>query len=226
MKKMFLPILTSLLLIFLAACSVDDNFALLPENDSASETSNTASQTNVITVTDAGSAENTTAPSDLPTAPSAPSTTQPQGNQNIPAVDLPADDHTYDEFFIMQDGVGYLGTFQDPNRDTTAYLVEITDITISSVTFRVSYLGVNGSPYYETNLITAKVTLLEDPGYAGITETFSWEDSWGNKGIGTLQLGGLNYIEGVHILLSMTVTQEAEFNRASLATNGNLHLEQ
>ena len=66
------------------------------------------------------------------------------------------------------------------------------------------------SPIYSTDEITVTV------GTDGKAQ-FLWEDNWENKGIGEFALcddGGLC------VKLKMTVTEPAEANRATLATDG------
>jgi len=50
------------------------------------------------------------------------------------------------------------------------------------------------------------------------TATFAWVDSWSNKGEGTLKL---DPADTSSVQVMMTVTEEAEVNRATLSTHGD-----
>ncbi len=106
----------------------------------------------------------------------------------------------------------FLNTFSKYYTDayTPAYFVNIVSASGRRITFNVCYVGRNASPIYETNDITAT---LNDVGAC----TFSWEDSWSNRGTGTLMLSNGIY-GGVYIDMKQTYT--APGNRATLKTNG------
>ena len=84
-----------------------------------------------------------------------------------------------------------------------SYGLEIQEIVGSTVTFYVEYTGRNFSPLYTTDVIT---TVVEDN-----SAVFEWNDSWGNSGTGTMTF------ENSCIILSMTQTYTAEWNRSTLA---------
>lgn len=109
----------------------------------------------------------------------------------------------------------YTGTYSKVNKNyysaqrdyiNPTYSVIINKVTKKKVRFQVEYLGRNGSPIYETKVITAK--------RKGKNVSFIWEDTWGNSGNGKLKL------KSGFVKIKMTQTKTASMNRASLATNG------
>ncbi len=91
-----------------------------------------------------------------------------------------------------------------------SFVLKSVDLKTQKATFSVNYIGRNVSPIYSTDYVTATI---DGNGKA----QFSWEDNWENKGIGEFTLcddGGLC------VKLNMTVTESAESNRATLATDG------
>lgn len=90
------------------------------------------------------------------------------------------------------------------------YCVTVNKIKNKKITFQISYFGINGSPIYQTKVITAK--LNKDN-----RVSFKWEDTWENSGVGKMKLCN-GYVK-----LKMTVTQSAANNRYTLAT-GNKYI--
>ncbi len=112
------------------------------------------------------------------------------------------------------DYTAFCGLYKtDSDVNEPSYNVQIlnADNTARSADVVVSYYGKNGSPIYETDTVT--VTFDENN-----TATFAWEDSWSNKGEGTLKL---DPADTSSIQVMMTVTEEAEVNRATLSTHGD-----
>lgn len=83
------------------------------------------------------------------------------------------------------------------------YSVIINKVTTNNVKFQIEFFGINGSPIYQTKVMTAK---LEN----GKT-SFQWEDTWGNEGNGTI-IFYKNYLK-----LKMVQTKTAKNNRSTLA---------
>ncbi len=84
------------------------------------------------------------------------------------------------------------------------YSVTINKIKNKKIKFQVAYFGRNASPFYETNIITAKLK--------NKTASFKWKDSWGNSGTGKLKLG-----KG-YVKIKMKQTKNSKWNRATLDT--------
>lgn len=107
----------------------------------------------------------------------------------------------------------YCGSYFDGNAENgPCYVFDLisVDKNTNVATFDIYYVGPNLSPLYETEIMTAK---LDNNGSA----SFSWTDSWGNEGVGTFTVRAeVTY----WIELEMTVTKEADTNRATLATKG------
>lgn len=78
----------------------------------------------------------------------------------------------------------YSKTYDSPNPWSTGagdfFTVQI--ISSRKIKFMVQHHGVNYSPIYQTNVITAKVKDNK-------VSNFSWKDSWGNSGTGSLIFG-------------------------------------
>ena len=111
----------------------------------------------------------------------------------------------------------YCGSYYDGNTENGpcyVFNLIIVDKNTNVATFEIYYVGPNLSPLYETETMT---TRLDSNGSA----RFSWTDSWGNEGIGTFTV---RLEVSCWIDLEMTVTKEAETNRATLATDGIKHL--
>ncbi len=89
--------------------------------------------------------------------------------------------------------------------------ISAADTASKTIEFTVSYVGPHSSPVYNTETISAVVA--DDH-----TVAFTWEDSWSNKGEGTLIL---NPEDTSSIQVMMTVTEEADVNRATLSTYGD-----
>ncbi len=90
------------------------------------------------------------------------------------------------------------------------YGVNIESVESGYITFTIYKLGYNGSPGYYTGEISAR--LKNDKA------SFTWEDSWGNKGKGKLK------ISKSVVTINMKETKTSEFNRSSLNTEGDLKL--
>ena len=86
------------------------------------------------------------------------------------------------------------------------YTLTIKKITSSGkVRFQISRGGINGSPLYETNILTAKIS--------GSKATFKYnEDGWGNKGKGTILF---NKNGTIYMTVKQTYTSSG--NRSTLA---------
>ncbi|MDC7288260.1 fibronectin type III domain-containing protein [Blautia schinkii] len=119
------------------------------------------------------------------------------------------------------EGKSKLGTYRykyNPPYTGGYYWVTISAYSKTSVTFEVGYIGRNGSPLYVTKPVTAKLN--------GNTCRFTWEDSWANKGNGTLVL------KSKAVTITMKPTHLSSWNRSTLArdnftikwTNGNTML--
>lgn len=110
-------------------------------------------------------------------------------------------------------GTYYLkGSYKTANEKHGAYNVTIGKLTKSGdMTLYISYVGQNYSPLYETSVIKTKVK--------GNKATFKWEDSWGNKGKGTITLTKKHRFN-----LTMKVTKESDYNRASLEVKNRTFL--
>lgn len=107
----------------------------------------------------------------------------------------------------------FCGRYSDTDTvEGPCYTVNITrvDNATKEIELSIGFVGKNSSPIYNTEVIIATVT--EDH-----TVNFEWKDSWSNKGDGTLVL---NPDDSSTVQLMMTVTEEAEVNRATLSTNG------
>lgn len=113
----------------------------------------------------------------------------------------------------------YTGTYMkvwktsSPYRTTEinpSYAVTINKLKKKKAILQISYCGVNGSPLYETKIITAK--------RSGKKLTFKWEDSWCNKGKGTIKL-----YKG-YLKIKMKQTYTAKWNRSTLRTKGYMKI--
>lgn len=84
--------------------------------------------------------------------------------------------------------------------------ITVNKIKNNKIKFQVTYVGINASPLYETNVITAKLR--------NKTASFKWKDTWGNSGTGKLKL-----YKG-YVKIKMKQTKTAAWNRATLDTQG------
>ncbi len=84
-------------------------------------------------------------------------------------------------------------------RKPTTSLV-VTKLTKKKVSFVVEHYGINGSPLYQTNTITAPLKKNK-------VAKFKWEDSWGNKGTGSL------FFSKNKVQVKMKVKKSSKFNR-------------
>lgn len=91
-----------------------------------------------------------------------------------------------------------------------AYSVIINKISKGKIRFQVEFIGVNGSPLYQSNIITAKLK--------NKTTSFKWRDSWGNRGKGKMKLYK-NYVK-----IKMIETKSSMRNRGTLAREQYLKL--
>lgn len=106
----------------------------------------------------------------------------------------------------------FCGNYSDTETvEGPCYTVSITsaDNEAKTIEIIISYVGINSSPVYNTEPISVS---FENDNRA----EFEWEDSWGNSGVGTLVL---NPDDTSAVRLLMTVTEEAEVNRATLSTS-------
>lgn len=76
----------------------------------------------------------------------------------------------------------------------------VTKLTKKKVSFVIEHYGINGSPLYQTETITA-------PLKKNRTTKFKWEDSWGNKGTGSLRFSK-NTVQ-----VNMKYKKASKFNR-------------
>lgn len=113
---------------------------------------------------------------------------------------------------IKTDYSEFIARFSDTDTpEGPCYTVNITNINneTKEIEFEISYVGIKSSPLYCTDIIKAKIE--EDN-----TVSFGWKDSWQNEGTGVLRL---NPEDSSEIEILMTVTAEAEVNRATLSTH-------
>lgn len=113
---------------------------------------------------------------------------------------------------ISVDYAVFCGHYSDTDTvEGPCYTVSILSVDNASRTIEISisYAGINSSPIYVTDSIFAPIA--DDH-----TVSFEWTDSWSNEGIGTLIL---NLADPSEIQVMVTVTQEAEVNRATLSTH-------
>lgn len=104
------------------------------------------------------------------------------------------------------------GGFKKANEKHGAYNVVIGKISKSGkLKMQVGYAGRNYSPLYDSNEITAQIK--------GNKATFQWEDSWENKGTGTIV-----FVKKHKFYLTMKETVTSPANRATLATEKKMFL--
>ena len=111
------------------------------------------------------------------------------------------------------DYAAFCGHYSDTKTvEGPCYTVSIlsADNEDKTIEIQVSYVGLHSSPVYTTEPIEASIA--DDH-----TVQFDWSDSWSNEGTGTLIL---NPDDLSAVQLTMTVTKEAEVNRATLSTHG------
>lgn len=113
----------------------------------------------------------------------------------------------------------YTGTYQQTYKVPKSYgkviikptyAVVINKIAKGKIRFQVEFVGVNGSPLYQTNVITAKLK--------NKTTSFKWRDTWGNSGKGKMKLYK-NYVK-----IKMIQTKTSGINRSTLAREKYLKL--
>lgn len=131
--------------------------------------------------------------------------------------DVPAATYMKASEFTQQpsDMSRFIGDYAEGDDENGPYYCfTVQSINDSVATIFVNFLGYNLSPYYATEPID--VTL--DASGAG---SFNWTDSWGNSGVGNMIL-----VDDTtpYVMLTMTVTQSADYNRGTLDTNGAKYL--
>ena len=105
----------------------------------------------------------------------------------------------------------YIARFSDTDTpEGPCYTVNIENINneTKEIEFTVSFVGVKSSPVYFTDKI--KAVIADDN-----TASFNWTDSWKNEGTGVIKI---NPDDSSKIEILMTITKEAEVNRATLST--------
>ena len=110
------------------------------------------------------------------------------------------------------DYAAFCGNYSDTETvEGPCYTVSIlsADNEDKTIEIQVSYVGLHSSPVYTTEPIEASIA--DDH-----TVQVGWTDSWSNEGTGTLIL---NPDDLSAVQLTMTVTKEAEVNRATLSTH-------
>ena len=90
------------------------------------------------------------------------------------------------------------------------YAVVINKVTKKKVRLQVEFVGRNGSPLYQTKVITAKRN--------GKNASFTWKDSWGNSGTGKIKL------RTGYVKIKMIQTKTAGINRSTLERKSFLKL--
>ncbi|MDO4339526.1 MAG: Ig-like domain-containing protein [Eubacteriales bacterium] len=78
--------------------------------------------------------------------------------------------------------------------------VTVQKLSGGKIRFVAEHYGVNGSPIYQTNVITAKLS-------GNKVSKFSWKDTWGNSGTGSLIFGKNK------VTLKMKTTVLSKWNR-------------
>ena len=105
----------------------------------------------------------------------------------------------------------FIARFSDTDTpEGPCYTVNIENINneTKEIEFTVSFVGVKSSPVYSTDKI--KAVIADDN-----TASFNWTDSWKNEGTGVIKI---NLDDSSKIEILMTITNEAEVNRATLST--------
>jgi len=159
--------------------------------------------------TDSAPKTQTQQPSDIPPAQETPSDTPADSAQTS------LEDEAKQPEPEPIDYTVFCGNYSDTETvEGPCYTVSILSVDPNSgaIEFTISYIGTHSSPIYSTEPIHASV--LEDG-----TVQFEWTDSWKNQGNGTLML---NSEDESTVQLKMTVTEEAEVNRATLSTHGQV----
>ncbi len=102
----------------------------------------------------------------------------------------------------------YIGTYSykgyEPTLEGGGYTITINKISKEGkVRFQMSRVGANADYCYDTNVIEGKIK--------GKKMTFQWEDTWFNKGKGTII-----FQRGKKLRVTVKETETAERNRSSL----------
>lgn len=81
-----------------------------------------------------------------------------------------------------------------------ANVLVVTKVSGKKITFVVEHYGINASPLYQTNTITATIKKNK-------VSKFKWKDSWGNSGTGSLKFSGKK------VTVAMKTKKTASLNR-------------
>ena len=105
----------------------------------------------------------------------------------------------------------YVGTYNtdgaEPVLQNGWFAVIINSIADDGgVILQVDKGGMNGSPLYQSNIIATQIN--------GKKAKFDWEDTWGNRGKGTVV-----FKKNGQLALTMKETETASMNRSSLSCN-------
>lgn len=138
---------------------------------------------------------------------------QPVQTEQLPVEEQPADppEESSEPIASPVDYTVFCGNYSDAETvEGPCYTVSIlsVDNETGEIELSISYVGNHSSPVYTTDAIRASIE-------SDHTVTFEWKDSWKNQGVGTLIL---NPGDPSSVQLMMTVTEEAEVNRATLST--------
>lgn len=90
-----------------------------------------------------------------------------------------------------------------------SYSVIINNISKGKIRFMVEYYGINGSPIYQTNIVTSKIK--------NNVTTFKWKDSWYNSGKGRMK------VYKKYVLIKMVQTKSSKWNRSTLDTGNKYY---
>lgn len=159
--------------------------------------------------TDSAPKTQTDQPSDAPPAQETPSDTPADSAQSSPEDEAKQPESEPIDYTVFCGNYSDTETVEGP-----CYTVSILSVDQNSkeMELTISYVGVRSSPVYSTQTIRAAIS--EDH-----TVEFEWTDSWKNHGTGTLIL---DPEDASTVQLKMTVTEEAEVNRATLSTHGQV----
>lgn len=102
--------------------------------------------------------------------------------------------------YVKQGEYGQIGDAPKAGTIGAGDFVTVLKVSDSKIKFVAEHYGVNGSPIYQTNVITAKVSNNK-------VSKFTWTDSWGNSGTGSLTF------RKNKVILKMKTTSTAQINR-------------
>ena len=154
--------------------------------------------------------ETTTQPTETTTQPTEATTQPTETTTQSTEITQPAE--TTAETLPPIDYTVFCGNYSDTETvEGPCYTVRIisVDNETKAIELEISFVGRNSSPIYVAEQICSTVT-------SDHTVQFEWKDSWENRGVGTLIL---NPDDPSTVQLMMTVTEEAEVNRATLSTH-------